>query len=1061
MNVFELMAKLGLDTSDYEKGLKGAGKTGQSFGKTLTKALKPVAAAVGAALGAKAILDFGKSSVKAGMSFDKSMSQVAATMGKTVDEIDDLRDFAQKMGSETAFSATQAADALNYMALAGYDSQTSMKMLPNVLNLAAAGSIDLAYASDMVTDASSALGLSMGETTQMVDKMAKASSMSNTSVAQLGEAFLTVGGTAKDLKGGTTELSAALGILADNGVKGSEGGTALRNIILALEAPTDTAAKKMKQLGLDVYDANGSLRPMEEIFGDLNSRLSTMTQGERTQVLNELFNKVDLKSVNALLGTNAERWDELTTGIDAAQGAAQKMAETQLDNLAGDITLFNSAMEGAKIAISDVVTPALREFVQFGTDSVSKLTQGFKEDGLAGAARAAGEILSGVKDKIVAGFTGAVTKIKEIKWLELGKNIWTTIITGIGDIVTNLKKKFDDATAAIEKIDWFALGEQIWQWIADGVSGIIDAFGDFFADAKKDVENIDWEGLGTSIMNFISAAWDALKSWASGFWEKAKAGIESVDWKAAGEAAKKWIGATWSALKDWAKKLWDKAKAGIQSVNWAEVGGKVKDIISQAWNTLKSWAKSIWGAAKEGIQSVDWASVGNKVLQIFGAAWSQLKTWAAQIWDKAREGILDIKWDAVGKAIWDGIKAGISALVGGLKTIYEGEAALIKGIDWEKLGGDIWDLVKKGVKALVGGIKDLFSDAKDGVTGEGGIDWEGLGSAIVDLIEAGFNAIVGMMTGLFEAAWNDITNIKWDLLGLQILNWVLDGLGPIGDWIRDTFDVARIDVENLDWTGTGSGIEGDVIDGMSGLPGKIGALGDESAAAFGGHALGGGSVSRKGGGGRWTKAGESASDDISDGMSDVPDNIASLAHGGGGRWINYAWQSAGSKAGNSLASGFAESVKRVSETINSLQMQINNLKGKTVTITVNTKGTATALDAVGSLTRAHRNASAMDTGHIFQHPTIFGYADGKYQIAGDVGPEAVVGVSSLNDMIQTSVNRAVGQTQTAILGVLSEILKAMPSGQLVLDTGALVGGIGEEMNAELERIAAWNGGGRA
>lgn len=611
--------------------------------------------------------------------------------------------------------------------------------------------------------------------------------------------------------------------------------------------------------------------------------------------------------------------------------------------------------------------------------------------------------------------------------------------------------------------------------LVDALPGILQAVVAVFGQLVQTISNelnARWPIVGKAfdaIVGFAQNAFNGVVSFLRkvfsgdfvGAWEDLKSAVQSIKWSDIGTHVKTAVGAAWSTLKDWAKKLWDKAKAGIQDVNWAEVGGKVKDIISQAWNTLKSWAKSIWGAAKDGIQNVDWASVGNKVLQIFGAAWSQLKTWAAQIWDKAREGILDIKWDAVGKAIWDGIKAGISALVGGLKTIYEGEAALIKGINWEKLGGDIWDLVKKGVKALVGGIKDLFSDAKDGVTGEGGIDWEGLGSAIVDLIEAGFNAIVGMMTGLFEAAWNDITNIKWDLLGLQILNWVLDGLGPIGDWIRDTFDVARIDVENLDWTGTGSGIEGDVIDGMSGLPGKIGALGDESAAAFGGHALGGGSVSRKGGGGRWTEAGESASDDISDGMSDVPDNIASLAHGGGGRWINYAWQSAGSKAGDSLASGFAESVKRVSETINSLQMQINNLKGKTVTITVNTKGTATALDAVGSLTRAHRNASAMDTGHIFQHPTIFGYADGKYQIAGDVGPEAVVGVSSLNDMIQTSVNRAVGQTQTAILGVLSEILKAMPSGQLVLDTGALVGGIGEEMNAELERIAAWNGGGRA
>lgn len=167
-----------------------------------------------------AIVDFGKQSIGAGMNFDSSMSQVAATMGVTVDEVQNLRDFAQEMGASTAFSATQAADALNYMALAGYDAEKSMSMLPNVLNLAASGSMDLARASDMITDTQSALGLSMAETTELVNKMAKTASSSNTSVSQLGEAMLTIGGSAKKLSGGTTELATILGILADNGMKG-------------------------------------------------------------------------------------------------------------------------------------------------------------------------------------------------------------------------------------------------------------------------------------------------------------------------------------------------------------------------------------------------------------------------------------------------------------------------------------------------------------------------------------------------------------------------------------------------------------------------------------------------------------------------------------------------------------------------------------------------------------------------------------------------------------------------------------------------------------------------
>ena len=145
--------------------------------------------------------------------------------------------------------------------------------------------------------------------------MAKASSKSNTSVAQLGEAILTVGGTAKTLSGGTTELNMALGVLADNGIKGAEGGTALRNMILSLSAPTDKAAAQLKALGVEAFDAEGNLRPLHETFGDLNGALSTMTQEEQTQALNEIFNKTDLKSVNAMLGTSAERFGELSESI--------------------------------------------------------------------------------------------------------------------------------------------------------------------------------------------------------------------------------------------------------------------------------------------------------------------------------------------------------------------------------------------------------------------------------------------------------------------------------------------------------------------------------------------------------------------------------------------------------------------------------------------------------------------------------------------------------------------------------------------------------------------------
>ena len=212
-----------------------------SVGDTLTqKVSAPIAGIAGVA-------------VKTASDFDSAMSDVAATMGYTVEELntdgseaqqtlEKLSNFAKEMGKTTAFSASESAEALNYMALAGYSAEQSMNMLPTVLNLAAAGGIELAAASDMVTDAQSALGLTTEQTVAMVDQMATAAASGNTSVAQLGDAMLTIGATAANMTGGTAELTKALTVLADNSIKGSEGGTKLRNIMLSLQDAAEDGA---------------------------------------------------------------------------------------------------------------------------------------------------------------------------------------------------------------------------------------------------------------------------------------------------------------------------------------------------------------------------------------------------------------------------------------------------------------------------------------------------------------------------------------------------------------------------------------------------------------------------------------------------------------------------------------------------------------------------------------------------------------------------------------------------------------------------------------------------
>lgn len=431
---------ISIDSSQLNSGLNSAEGKVKGFGNRLST----WAVAKGQILGrlieqaGKVTFNFVKSSIQESSNFNKSMSQVAATLGKSVTEIKQLSDFARKMGAETAFTAEEAAQGLNYMALAGYTAEKSMKMLPTVLNLAAAGNMELARASDMVTDAESALGLTTEGTEALIDQMAMTASKSNTSVEMLGDAILTVGGTAKMMGEETEMLNATLGILADNGIKGAEGGTALRNVLLSLSAPTDKANKQLKKLGVQVFDAEGNMRSMEDIMLDMGNAMKDMTSEQRTSILNDIFNKRDLKSVEALLGTTQDRWEELLTSISGAKGSAAKMAETQLDNLAGDATKFKSALGEAKIALVEGLTPTLRRLTQTGTRFVQKLTDAFKKKGLRGAIEEAGKIFSKFVTNLKNSDNPVLQKIGSA--LEFVKNIGQEVWGLITDFPNKIKE---------------------------------------------------------------------------------------------------------------------------------------------------------------------------------------------------------------------------------------------------------------------------------------------------------------------------------------------------------------------------------------------------------------------------------------------------------------------------------------------------------------------------------------------------------------------------------------------------------------------------------------------
>ena len=460
-----------INQAGFKTGLSGLGdlaKSGLSGIGSIAKAgMAAVTGAVTAASGA--VLALGKNAVSVGSDFESGMSQVIATMGITKDTVQDgvnsfdlLSQAAKDAGANTTFSATEAAGALNFLALAGYDAATAADSLDAVLNLAAAGSLDLQYAADLATDAMAALGIeaSKENLTHFGDQMAVTASKANTSVAQLGEAILTVGGTAKSLSGGVTEMNAALGVLANRGIKGAEGGTALRNMILSLTAPTDKAAAKLDELGVKVLDEAGNMRSLNDVFRDLDKALSTVSDGEKTQILNEIFNKVDLKSAQAMLAGCGDEFMSLSSAIDSCDGAMQKMADTMNDTLEGDMKALNSRAEALGIAVYESINDPLRELAQLGGDYLKQLKDAFDVGGFSGAAYAVGGILgdavtvlggylpdvAGIGNRIVSSLLTGITE-NSGTIIQTGIDMGLTMLSGFGDIVVN----FLDAGAELAK----------------------------------------------------------------------------------------------------------------------------------------------------------------------------------------------------------------------------------------------------------------------------------------------------------------------------------------------------------------------------------------------------------------------------------------------------------------------------------------------------------------------------------------------------------------------------------------------------------------------------------
>lgn len=446
---------------------------------------------------ANGIKTIATAATQTGSTFEASMSQVAATMGMTTEEIANgsaeyeiLNKAAQDCGKATMFSASQSADALNYLALAGYDAQKAAATLPKVLNLAAAGNLELSYASDLVTDSMAALGMETSELDNYIDEMAKTSQKSNTSVAQLGEATLVCAGTVS-LTGQRLEtMNTALGVLANNGLKGAEGGTHLRNVLLSLSAPTDKAADAIKSLRLQVYDSKGNMRDLNDIMTDMNRLMSDMTQEKKTNLIKTIFNKTDVAAVNALMKSTNGEYAELNGHIKNCSGAAQAMADTLNDNLKGKVTILQSALEGLGITAYDLFDDEMKSAVDSATEAVGRLQNEIDNGDLGVSLRDMSEALGEVAQNAVGAAEKALPKLIDgLTWLlENGE-----IVAGLIGGVTSAKIAYTVATEAAtiaQKLFNVTANANPYIFLATAIAGVVGAITLYAKTANKETAQL-------------------------------------------------------------------------------------------------------------------------------------------------------------------------------------------------------------------------------------------------------------------------------------------------------------------------------------------------------------------------------------------------------------------------------------------------------------------------------------------------------------------------------------------------------------------------------------------
>lgn len=635
-----------------------------------------------------------------GMNFESGMSKVQAISGASGEDLAALTDKAKEMGAKTKFSATESAEAMQYMAMAGWKTGDMLNGIEGIMNLAAASGEDLATTSDIVTDALTAFGLSAQDSTHFADVLAQASSNANTNVGMMGETFKYVAPVAGAMGYSAEDVATAVGLMANSGIKASQAGTSLRTILTRMAKPTKEVQTAMDQLGVSVIDSDGNMKSLHEIMDDLRSGFSGLSEAEKVNMAATLGETDGMSGLLAIVNASDGDYQKLTDSINNCSGAAANMAETMQNNLGGQLTILGSTAESLALEIYESVKGPLTDMTKLGIDAVSNLTEGFETGGVMGMIDAAGQMASAFAENLpsiieqglplVEGFTENL-RSNAGKLVDGGIDLILKLAQGLMDglpamlqyvpqIIINIAGIINDNApkllmAGVQLI--VVLGKGLIQAIPD----LIAALPQIIQAIVSTLQAFNWVNSGiyiiTLLRNGIISMVGAIASAAVEILKAIVGAIQSLPQK----------------LLEIAKKAGEGISSGLKGMLGA-IKGAATSILSGIVSALTSLPSKLLGLAKNGAQSIvkgftgqSWGNIGKNIITgitagitgSVGKLAEAAKNAAKKAFDAAKDflGIHSpskLMRDVIGKNMIAGFESGIVAETPNLEKTSAGSA---------------------------------------------------------------------------------------------------------------------------------------------------------------------------------------------------------------------------------------------------------------------------------------------------------------------------------------------------------------------------------------------------